>query len=54
MGPGPIPWTATHAYAAHKGLDATNTDLLWRIVRTMDEAFRKWHADEAEKRRKKP
>jgi hypothetical protein len=42
---GPIPWTACHIYAQHKGLAPDVTDALWEAVRRMDLAERIWRVE---------
>jgi hypothetical protein len=48
---GPIPWTAIVAYADRLGLDWTMGRALAIVVRSMDEAYRAWHREQAERQR---
>jgi hypothetical protein len=42
---GAIPWRAAMAYARHKGLAPDVADLLWTVVRKMDDAEREWQVE---------
>ena len=39
MGMGPIPWSAVGRYAAHRGLNRTETNVLQLLIRMMDNAY---------------
>lgn len=43
---GPIPWSAVALYADKKELDPDVADLLWSVIRKMDQAERKWIAED--------
>ena len=52
MGLGPIPWDKTVEYACRWGLDREMTDPFVTIISQMDQAYRTWHDEEAERQRR--
>jgi hypothetical protein len=42
---GAIPWDKVMAYADRKGLASDVTDVLWTVMRKMDQAERKWQIE---------
>ena len=46
-GPGPIPWTATVAYAEFLGLDRDLWPVLDTVIRAADTVWLQWHTDNA-------
>lgn len=52
MGLGPIPWDKVIDYAHRCELDDEMTDAFVTIISQMDQAFRGWHDDQAERGRR--
>ena len=50
---GPIPWWAIQAYARHDGHSADMAEALVIIIRTMDEAYRRWAEDDRRRKSKR-
>lgn len=42
---GPIPWRDAMAYADRKGLAPDVADALWTVIRSMDQAERRWQIE---------
>jgi len=42
---GPIPWRDAMAYADRKGLTAEAANVLWLVIRRMDQAAQRWHIE---------
>lgn len=42
---GPIPWRDAMAYADRKGLTQASADILWTVIRKMDQAEQQWRLE---------
>lgn len=52
QGPGPIPWLAIAQYAEHWGYAGAARDVLFRVIRDMDNAYLEWSNKEVERQKR--